>query len=99
VIEERRSSENNKEIKKMSVASKKKKTTISDFSREGRKIIHFMIGELSSLKYGHMDIIYGCYDAAINNYGYPKTPEKRKEISSFVADRMKTLKTVLSDKE
>ena len=41
-------------------------------TKESRRLISFMIKELSQLKYGYRVIIEGCYDMAINNYGIKK---------------------------
>jgi len=45
------------------------------FSNEARRIMGFMITELSSLKYGYRDIVEGCYQTAITNCGYDKPTE------------------------
>lgn len=56
--------------------------TFSKFSADSKDIIYFVIRALSPLKYGYRDIIEGCIDSAIKNYGHndPGIKERQKIV-------------------
>ncbi len=47
-------------------------------------IIHFMIRKLSSCKYGYRDIVEGCYNAAVENYGFTPVENKEEVIDKVI---------------
>ena len=48
-------------------------------TKESRRLISFMLKELSQLKYGYRVIVEGCYDMAINNYHLEEPTELSKD--------------------
>jgi len=48
-------------------------------TKESRRLISFMIKELSQLKYGYHVIVEGCYNMAINNYKIEEPSDLSKD--------------------
>lgn len=66
------------------------------WSNEARVIIHWMIKELSIMKYFYKEIAQGCFRSAYVNYGMKKPVETEDEIVDYV---IKTMKENLEEKE
>ena len=65
--------------------------TCNKRSNEANQIIQFMLIHLSHMRYGPMNIIHGCFDTAIENYGYSNPNESKDSICSFVKDILNSI--------
>ncbi len=65
--------------------------TCNGRTEEANQVIQFMLLNLSNVKYGPMNIIQGCFDTAVNNYGYGKPIEPKDEICEFVKDILNSI--------
>jgi len=55
-------------------------------SGEAESIIRFMLKEISSLTHAPREMISGCYDMSIENYGFAQPLESKVEIIDRVID-------------
>jgi len=54
-------------------------------------VIQYMLLNLSGMSYGYAMVVEGCFDSAIENYGYEKPDETKKEICEFVKDILNSI--------
>ena len=45
-----------------------------------RKMVYFMLRELSTTKYGYRGVVVGCYDEEVNRYNFEKTDTDKDKI-------------------
>jgi hypothetical protein len=58
----------------------------AEMTQEARKLMAFVIRELSTLKYGYKTIVEGCYDVAIQKYKFAVPIESKAEIVNKVIE-------------
>ena len=62
---------------------------MATMSYEAMQIIPRIVKELNGCSHLYRDIVYGAYDACIENYGMAKPIESREEIADSVIEVFK----------
>lgn len=72
-------------------------TEVKVLSHEAHRILFFMMNRLSTLKYGYKETVLGCYEAAIQNYGYKEPEEGKDFIIAYTIEQMNQVDKLQED--